>query len=89
MTIHGQDSGAVPDHSTIEIHTKDFSCEGGEDTPDYDKHPIVYYHIGDEGSLLCEYCGIKYVYVGGGHRIDWLGKHCGGSGKIRPTISSK
>ena len=71
MIIHGQDSGAVPDHSTIEIHTKKVSCDGDGE------HPLVYYQISNEciggiqeGYAICEYCSIKYVYVGGGTRID-------------------
>ena len=66
MIIHGQDSGAVPDHSTIEIHTREFYCDGPKDG----EHPRVYYVIDDKGYELCGYCNTKYVYVGGGHRID-------------------
>ncbi len=67
MTIQRQDEGAVPSHSTIEIHSREFYCDG-EFKGD---HPRVYYIIEeDEHFKLCGYCNTKYVYVGGGHRID-------------------
>ena len=66
MTIQRQDEGAVPSHSTIEIHTREFHCDGPKD----EEHPRVYYVIDDKGYELCGYCNTKYVYVGGGTRID-------------------
>tara|TARA_Y100001949_G_scaffold176601_1_gene190750 strand:+ start:3233 stop:3433 length:201 start_codon:yes stop_codon:yes gene_type:complete len=66
MTIQRQDPGAVPGHSTIEIHTREFHCDGPEDG----EHPRVYYVMDDTNEKVCMYCNQKYVYVGGGNRID-------------------
>ena len=67
MTIQRQDEGAVPSHSTIEIHSREFYCDGSFDGD----LPSVYYVIDEnEDYKLCGYCNTKYVYVGGGNRID-------------------
>ena len=39
MTIQRQDEGAVPSHSTIEIHSREFYCDGEFEGD----HPRVYY----------------------------------------------
>jgi uncharacterized Zn-finger protein len=31
-----------------------------------DDHPIVYYVIGDDGRVMCEYCSKTFVYRGTG-----------------------
>ena len=48
MTIQRQDPGAVPGHSTIEIHTREFHCDGPEDG----EHPRVYYVFDDDNYLI-------------------------------------
>ena len=44
MTIQRQDPGAVPGHSTIEIHNREFHCDGAFDGD----HPRVYYVIDED-----------------------------------------
>ena len=52
MTIQRQDEGAVPSHSTIEIHSREFYCDGEFEGD----HPRVYYVIDeDEDFKLCGY----------------------------------
>ena len=61
-----QNNYVVPENErTITVHTRKIKC-------DLD-HPVVYYQIGtpsyltgspQANSVECEYCGMRYVYVG-------------------------
>ena len=42
------------ERSTIEVTTRRIRCS-------FD-HPVVYYIIGDNNEIRCDYCNIKYVY---------------------------
>ena len=42
------------ERSTIEVTTRKIRCS-------FD-HPVVYYIIGDNNEIRCDYCNIKYVY---------------------------
>ena len=42
------------ERSTIEVTTRRIRCS-------FD-HPVVYYIIGDNNEIRCDYCNVKYVY---------------------------
>ncbi len=49
--------GGVPE---IRIGAREFECIGAR--PPHD-HPHVYLDMGDATSIVCPYCGTRYVYT--------------------------
>ncbi len=43
----------------IEIHTKEFHCDG----PEGGEHPRVYYTMDADNTKTCMYCNETYKYV--------------------------
>ncbi len=46
------------DLALVEVGTKSVACDGGGGPLG---HPLTYYEIGAEGTVVCGYCGLKFV----------------------------
>ncbi len=46
----------------IVVDTRRVSCDGGGGPLG---HPLVYYDVGEDGVVVCGYCGRRYILRGG------------------------
>ncbi len=57
----------------IRIGVKEFECMGA--SPPHD-HPHIYLDMGDEDSIVCPYCGTRYVYLPSLERLECIPADC-------------
>ena len=50
----------------ILVDSRSVSCDGGGGALG---HPLVWYEMGEEDSVVCQYCGRRYVLRGGAEDV--------------------
>ena len=58
------ETAAAPDAVKVRAEDLPVFCPNPA-MPLWSSHPRVYLDIGDDGSVMCPYCGTRYTLVGG------------------------